>query len=387
MIITTDKRVPLPNGKITDDLEIVGRLSGGGSCITYRVKKSNGGIYVLKEIYPLHMADSLKRNGLKLEAVCMEEAHKLRQSFLHEAATELETNKRVCRVLGKGGKENNTIFHFLNEDITDRIIRFHPECQDTLARYILIDTNEGITLSEMIRENELSLREILELMLTICKPVKRMHEELHMVHLDLKWENIFVCTELKEHFWCKLLDCGQAKTIGEQECWESSLTVSADFAAPEQLLIKHLMAGRDIKKSLQDIGEHTDCYAIMAMGLRMLINCNDDEWRRFNYSRSVTDRYEFIKRHIAKKTKGDYFYLTDKLTEFFAYGLFYHPVDEWKTKRYSCNEMERKISILLEILSSRGFHPEIVLRKSKERYKEFCSQIPNEEWLAEIIEE
>jgi len=100
--------------------------------------------------------------------------------------------------------------------------------------YYAMDLIEGMQLDEYVKQHNLSIRQILELMKTICQAVQHAHQS-GVIHRDLKPSNIVV-TEDGQPF---IVDFGLAKNLLEDEM---AVTVSIDgeaagtpaYMSPEQ---------------------------------------------------------------------------------------------------------------------------------------------------------
>ncbi len=112
----------------------------------------------------------------------------------------------------------------------------------------------GLPLHDFVAAHRLSRRQILELMLAVCRGVAYAHEQ-GVVHRDLKPTNIFV-DEAGVPF---LLDFGLAKAVGNEALdmaisMEGTVTGTPGFMAPEQA------AGQ-----ISRIGTATDVYSLGAI--------------------------------------------------------------------------------------------------------------------------
>jgi len=112
----------------------------------------------------------------------------------------------------------------------------------------------GLPLHDFVAEHHLSRRQILELLLLVCRGVAYAHEQ-GVVHRDLKPSNIFV-NEAGVPF---LLDFGLAKAVGNEALdvaisMEGTVTGTPGFMAPEQA------AGQ-----ISRIGTATDVYSLGAI--------------------------------------------------------------------------------------------------------------------------
>ena len=112
----------------------------------------------------------------------------------------------------------------------------------------------GLPLHDFVAEHRCSRRQILELMLAVCRGVAHAHDE-GVVHRDLKPSNIFV----DENGVPFLLDFGLAKAVSgdaqdAQISMEGTVTGTPGFMAPEQA------AGQ-----ISRIGTATDVYCLGAI--------------------------------------------------------------------------------------------------------------------------
>ncbi|MCB1635572.1 MAG: serine/threonine protein kinase [Xanthomonadales bacterium] len=114
--------------------------------------------------------------------------------------------------------------------------------------YYVMDYVEGLPLTRYVREQQLSLRDRVQLLIEVAKAVAYAHQAL-IVHRDLKPGNILVDTQGQPH----LLDFGIAKPLAGQLAGQAvSQTItgqrffSPQHAAPEQLLGDAITVGCDI---------------------------------------------------------------------------------------------------------------------------------------------
>ena len=89
--------------------------------------------------------------------------------------------------------------------------------------YYAMDLIEGVHLDTYVKQHNLTIRQILELMLTVCQAVQHAHQN-GVIHRDLKPSNVIVA-ENGEPF---IVDFGLAKSLFEDD---AALTVSADGVA------------------------------------------------------------------------------------------------------------------------------------------------------------
>ena len=135
----------------------------------------------------------------------------------------------------------------------------------------------GLPLHDFVAEHRLSRRQIVELLLLVCRGVAYAHEQ-GVVHRDLKPSNIFV-NDAGVPF---LLDFGLAKAVGNEALdmaisMEGTVTGTPGFMAPEQA------AGQ-----ISRIGTATDVYSLGAILYYLLT-------RHFPHDVSGT-QYEMLRR-------------------------------------------------------------------------------------------
>ncbi len=125
--------------------------------------------------------------------------------------------------------------------------------------YYAMDLIEGKHLDQYVRENDLSQRQILELMSTVCEAVQHAHQN-GVIHRDLKPSNMLVTRDGHPF----IVDFGLAKSLMESE---ATATVSLDgeaagtpaYMAPEQA------AGRR-----KQVDTRTDVYALGVILFRLI---------------------------------------------------------------------------------------------------------------------
>lgn len=111
------------------------------------------------------------------------------------------------------------------------IVSVHEVGRDGDTPFIVSDFIEGMTLSEWISGHQLSIRDAVELCITVCDALHHAHEQ-GVVHRDLKPGNIMLDAAGKPH----LMDFGLAK----REAGEIMMTVTGQvlgtpaYMSPEQ---------------------------------------------------------------------------------------------------------------------------------------------------------
>lgn len=113
--------------------------------------------------------------------------------------------------------------------------------------FIVMEYVDGLPLDCFCRENDLSVKEKLELFLKVCSAVTFAHQNL-IVHRDLKPNNIFVT----KNGDVKLLDFGIAKLldaesfgVGENRTFQGT-ALTLEYAAPEQITGGNITVASDV---------------------------------------------------------------------------------------------------------------------------------------------
>lgn len=113
--------------------------------------------------------------------------------------------------------------------------------------FIVMEYVDGLPLDRFCRENNLSIKEKLELFLKVCGAVTFAHQNL-IVHRDLKPNNIFVT----KNGDVKLLDFGIAKLLdadafglAENKTFDGN-ALTLEYAAPEQIVGGNITVASDV---------------------------------------------------------------------------------------------------------------------------------------------
>ncbi len=112
--------------------------------------------------------------------------------------------------------------------------------------YLVMEYVDGVPVDQFCEDNNLGMRECLELFRTVCAAVQHAHQGL-VVHRDLKPANILVATDGRP----KLLDFGIAKLLDDGRDGEGDWTVTTQlmtptFASPEQILGEAISVATDV---------------------------------------------------------------------------------------------------------------------------------------------
>jgi serine/threonine protein kinase len=123
--------------------------------------------------------------------------------------------------------------------------------------YLVMELLEGEPLNHKIARGPMPPREVLELLMQVCRALARAHE-LEVIHRDLKPENIFL-TQRDGKTHAKLLDFGLARVNDEMR-----LTVAGSvFGTPEYL-------SPEQARGAPNVGPPADLYALGVVMFEML---------------------------------------------------------------------------------------------------------------------
>jgi len=172
------------------------------------------------------------------------------------------------------------------------IARIHDSGIHQGIYYYAMDLIEGMQLDGYVKGNDLSQRQILELMQTICQAVQHAHQN-GVIHRDLKPSNIVVSAEGVPY----IVDFGLAKNLLEEDV---ALTVSIDgeaagtpaYMSPEQA------AGHTNK-----LDTRTDVYSLGVMLFALLTGeyPHDLSGSRYQIMRRIAEEQVRRPRKICPK--------------------------------------------------------------------------------------
>jgi len=115
--------------------------------------------------------------------------------------------------------------------------------------YFVMEYVEGLDLIEYCDNNNLSIKERLEIFIQICRTIQHAHRNL-VIHRDLKPSNILLENNQKNIIHSlKLLDFGIAKVLGEDNDLRTKTAMrllTPEYASPEQIQGKAISTSSDI---------------------------------------------------------------------------------------------------------------------------------------------
>lgn len=229
-------------------------LGYGGTGITYKcISSSDGNYYCLKELYPTELADCLVRqsNGSIIFNTMFENEELLKTWIWYKENLINETKKQQVSSVDKKLEVNDP--YFLKSYGT-----FTSDNGNLYARY---DIQNGSALSPII--NELSLSEIISVLITACKKLESLHNNKGLLHLDLSPANIYVIEHArgKEAYF---LDFGNAKKINESDD-------NHRYSATEGYSAQEVLARTEgNNSSVYEVAPYSDTYSLVAILFKAL---------------------------------------------------------------------------------------------------------------------
>ena len=222
-------RTPLPRGyrlTLHADSQIrinVGAVIGeGGCCIAYKGEMQLGipVPVVIKECYPMNLA--LRRRNVQEGdySLCFAD-----EDSTAEDRERFEKRKEMFR----NGILRNRIVANLNE--TNELFGI-GEANQTLYSFSLY--NKGVALSDYAGGTYLSVKEIADIMIPLCRSIQKYHKAGY-IYLDCKPDNVFVTRDQEEKITAKVIDFDTIIPYERRGAQKNPCTYSMGFAAPEQM--------------------------------------------------------------------------------------------------------------------------------------------------------
>jgi serine/threonine protein kinase/tetratricopeptide (TPR) repeat protein len=155
--------------------------------------------------------------------------------------------------------------------------------------YFVMELVKGMPITEYCDQNQLPIRERLELFLPVCQAVQHAHQK-GIIHRDIKPSNVLIMSDDGTPL-VKVIDFGVAKAIGQQL---TDKTIYTQFA---QLVGTPLyMSPEQAGHSGRDVDTRTDIYALGVLLYELLTGTTP-----FEKSRLREADYEEIRRIIREE--------------------------------------------------------------------------------------
>jgi WD40 repeat protein/serine/threonine protein kinase len=155
--------------------------------------------------------------------------------------------------------------------------------------YFVMELVRGIPITEFADQNQLPIRERLELFVSICQAVQHAHQK-GIIHRDIKSANVLVTLHDGRPV-CKVIDFGIAKATGQQ------LTEKTLFTNFAQLIGTPLyMSPEQAEMSGLDVDTRTDIYSLGVLLYELLTGTTP-----FDKERLRTVGYDEIRRIIREE--------------------------------------------------------------------------------------
>lgn len=291
-----DKGNKLPDNGLLKDYQLIEYIGSGGSSLCYKaVSKVTGRIAIIKELYPRQLAakDLIIRDGVALYPalnISERDLKRVLNAYENGFKHELESGSDVRFFLDDKSELTNDPRFLAAVNVDFR----GPE--NALNRYQMIDTQAGVFLDKLdfqTKERERVI-DILSLEMQILIALKALHNEKHLVHLDLKPANILVSRTYvnKQELWGNhpviLIDFGSALAIGDDGKIiekKPSLSSTLEYAPSE---VK--------QRQVEIIGKRSDIYSAFIILQKMLLSDAGDYKSRscelIKESKSVASLHE-----------------------------------------------------------------------------------------------
>ena len=210
----------------------------GGSSFVYKVRSSNGNVYILKEFFPYSIygdTNALSRKGNRI-------------------VVKRNCRKEYTRLLDKFENTYNFINTYLRSHIDAGLqnVSFVSICRGNNTFYIQMAYDSGISYDKIEDEN---VNFVFRIALAAAKAVKQFHNAGYLL-MDIKPANILVLRNGDEYVTdiVKLFDFDSVIDIDDAESLRGKFELTPGFAPPET-----------INNKKYPINEASDIYEIGAM--------------------------------------------------------------------------------------------------------------------------
>jgi serine/threonine-protein kinase len=128
--------------------------------------------------------------------------------------------------------------HAVNQINHEHIVEIFDFVEDTAAGhvYCVMELLRGQSLSDLLREERLSLARIRRIMVQVCAALSAAHQ-LGVVHRDIKPDNLFIAQKSGQTDFVKVLDFGVAKLLtaeGVNGTLDGTIIGTPTYMSPEQ---------------------------------------------------------------------------------------------------------------------------------------------------------
>jgi len=216
------------------------------------------------------------------------------------------------------------------------IVNVYGCFEENRTAYIVMEYLDGVTLSEYIKANELTVEDALAITLNVCEALKAIHAS-GIVHRDVSPDNIFICADYR----VKLIDFGTAR-FSQNEDTLLTVILKPGYSPPEQY------------ETINAQGPWTDIYAVGATLYFMLTGVKPDESTNRKIDDTLLppselnpDAPEYISNTVMKALAIDR-HMRFKTVEEFTKGLN----QDIKVVPLSVEIKNRKTRRLLSVLSA-----------------------------------